>query len=484
MRIEIAAATVAMLLLLAAAPARAAPATFGEAGRQALAALVRLYYAGDGRWRECDRAACRKANRDWGADSATYTLHLRWRAAHDRRVVPLIAALVAASPRYPAPCTGLPCPSWSDVPAWDGVAAMREYQIGHDPQALAHAEAAYRFVERSKVFALGACPRIDFQMPGGIGNHLKTLETGANLVKAALLLYRATHERGYLETAVARYAAARTYFLDPRVPLYTAYVFDDGVRCRQLPRRLFASVNGDMIWNGIQLAHLTGQRRYAAQAIATARAVDRYLSDPRGIFADLQAENDVVEPLVEAMFDLASSEHQRFARAWILRNAGAAVSARAADGAFGRFFDGPQPRGAVSLWQSNGGVALEVAAAALDPAGAVSPADAWRGAVLAPLRTKALPVTIVFRGSGIALTGTLGARCCEAGHARLYVDGVETFNRSGIWQNKSMTGSVPQTLLFAWRWPVAGRHTIRIEPGTPNAKEGEAFISLDGYLTE
>ncbi|HKU66781.1 MAG TPA: hypothetical protein VJP85_03300 [Candidatus Baltobacteraceae bacterium] len=31
------------------------------------------------------------------------------------------------------------------------------------------------------------------------------------------------------------------------------HVVDDGTRCRQTPDRFFASMNGDMIWNGMQL---------------------------------------------------------------------------------------------------------------------------------------------------------------------------------------------------------------------------------------
>src|SRR5207302_4626344 len=123
--------------------------------------------------------------------------------------------------------------------------------------------------------------------------------------KAALLLYRATSNPAYLAAAVAGYAAARAYFIDPRVALYTVYSFDDGHSCRQLPHRFFASVNGDMIWSGAELAMATGQPTYLEQALATAQSVDRYLTDARGVFVDLQAENDVVEPLVEAMALLA-----------------------------------------------------------------------------------------------------------------------------------------------------------------------------------
>ena len=127
------------------------------------------------------------------------------------------------------------------------------------------------------------------------------------MIKAALLLYRAT--RSSRVPRLGRRArtprSARTSSIR-QLPLYSVYVFDDGQRCTQVPHRFFASVNGDMIWSGFQLARVTGERRYLDEALATARAVDRLLADPAGVFADLQAENDIVEPLVEAMFVLAN----------------------------------------------------------------------------------------------------------------------------------------------------------------------------------
>jgi len=64
-----------------------------------------------------------------------------------------------------------------------------------------------------------------------------------------------------------------------------------------------------------------------------------------------------------------------------------------------------------------------------------------------------LPASITVTGSAIALIGTLGERCCEPGHARVFVDGRETVDGTGIWQNKSSSGkSLPGSVLFAWRW--------------------------------
>jgi hypothetical protein len=456
--------------------------TFAQAGHRAEATLLGEWYAGRGLWRMCNASGCPSLNRDWGADSLSYTLALRFRSTHDARLLRPLRALARTTPVYPVPCSSSgSCRSWSDVPAWDAVALLDEYAATGDRAALARAKAAFAFVERSAAYALGACPRIDYQQPGGGTNRLKTLETDSNLIKAALLLYRATREPAYLAAARARYRAVRAYFLGPSIPLYTVYLFDDGSSCAALPHRFFASVNGNMIWNGVELFRDTSARSYLDQAVATARAVDRRLSDGRRVFADLQAENDVVEPLGEGMYVLALRGHA-FARSWILRNAAAALSARVGDGSFGRFFDGPPPGSTVTAWQTNGGLSLEIAAAALAPRRAVPTTRAWAGAAVVSHEIAAVPATLVVHGAGVALYGTLGEQCCEAGHARVLVDGRETFDRTGIWQNKSSLGrSIDGSVLFAWRWRTAGRHTLTFEPGDQNAKEGGPFLHVRGY---
>jgi hypothetical protein len=465
------------------AQTRLAPGeSFRVSARQAEATLLQVYYAGGGEWRECNASTCTTANRDWGVDSLTYTLALRFHMTRDRRLVSTLRALTQTAPMYPAPCASSSnCGSWSDAPEWDAVALLDEYAATGDQAALTKAEAAFAFVAHASVYALGACSQIDYQQPGGGANQLKTLETDSNLIKAALLLYRATHLASFLEAARAHYAASRTYFFEPKTSLYTVYVFDNGETCTQLPRRFFASVNGNMIWNGVELFHDTGIRSYLDQATATAKAADRGLSDGRGIFTDLQAENDVVEPLVEGM-DALAEEHQTFARDWIVRNAAAALSARTADGSFGRFFDGPPPATTVTAWQTNGGLAAEIAAASLAPNTVIPPTTAWAGAVLVHHQITAVPATLGFHGSGIALIGTLGEDCCESGHARVLIDGRETFDATGIWQNKSSLGtSIENTVLFAWRWPSAGPHSLTFEPGIDDPKEGGPFLHLQAF---
>lgn len=450
----------------------AARTTFFQAAEQAQATLMNVFYAGNGSWRDCNDPNCRQSDSDWGADSATYSLYLRWTITHDPSIGATMAQLLNNAPNYGAPCASAPCPAWSDTPAWDAVAFMREAAVlGNDPQAIAHAKAALRYAGQSGAFAGGACTGVPYQLPQpSPSSQVKTLETDANLTKAALLLYGVTHDRRYLNDALMRYGDDRTWFFDRQASLYTVHAIDDGTQCRQVPDRFFASVNGDMIWNALQLWRYTGQRHFYDEAIAGARAVDLNLSDARGVFVDLQGENDVVEPLVEAMYDLASQEHLAFARAWIIRNAGAALSARGADGTFARLFDGPA-QSATSIWESNGGLSLEIAAGALQPNGEARPSDAWNGEQNVGQTITTLPATIAFDGAGIALSGTI-SRLCQRGHVHVFIDGVETFDRTGLWQNHAMPSG--DSVFFAWRWPTPGHHVIRLEP----AKDVQAGLNV------
>jgi hypothetical protein len=368
---------------------------------------------------------------------------------------------------------------------WDSIAAAREYQVTGNPAALGKAIRAFRYVaDGRRLFALGACPGVLYQQPGGGYNRLKTLETGANYIKAALLLYRLTGSPGYLARAEDQYQAVRRYFLSPEVPLYTVYVFDTGSSCRQVPARFFGSVNGTMIWAGYYLAQATGRTAYLAEAVTTAKAVAAHLGDATGVYADLQAENDVTEPLIEAMYVLATGGHQAFARRWLLAAASAAASGITGNGSYGRFFDGPPPAAPVTAWQVNGGLALAQVAAALDPRGRPAGPGFWARAPLVAddLTLGSHPVRVTFTGRAVAIVGTLGEHCCESGHARVFIDGRPTFDQTGIWQNKSSSGvSLPGSVLFAWRWPRPGRHTIEVGPGLPNGKEGTSFFHMFGY---
>jgi len=464
--------------------------TYADYGNQAITNMIADFYS-DGRWKACTNG-CGASNHDWGADSLTYTLFLRWNIDHhDHRVMPYLRTLAKTTPIYGAPCqiprgcTG----HWSDDPLWDSVAMGKEYiALDQDNAALlANEKASFDFVDRAgpSVFATGACPGIHYQQPGGGANKLKTLETDSNYIKAALLLFRFTHDTTYLEKARVEYAAVRHYFLDPDLQLYSVYVFDDGANCTQSRGRFFASVNGNMIDNGLVLAELTGDKGYLSDALATAQAVARTLSDANGVFTDLQAENDIEEPLIEAMYDIGVGQDQLFARNWLLSAAAASASSLKSNGTYSRMFDGPPDQGTSTAWQSNGGYALAVAAAQIDPNGKPSSTTAWAGAIRHPIsiNTSSLPASITFTGAGMALIGTLGEQCCEPGHARVFIDGSETADTTGIWQNKSSAGiSIPNTVLFAWRWPSAGSHTITIQPGIPNGKEGGSFINLSSYM--
>lgn len=457
--------------------------TFADYGAQAVDALRQDLWASGGKWFNCE-GGCGRSNQDWGNDSLTFTLYLRWLTTRDERLVPMFQQLADSATAYSsATCNGLICPDWSDMPAWDAVANMREHEVAGSAHALRLAIAAYRHVHDVDAFTGGACPAIRYQRVFGSGGGLKTLETDANMIKAALLLWQKTGEGHYLDDAQATYASVRANFLDPATPLYTVYVFDDGHACTQVPRRFFASVNGTMIWNGVALASATANGQYLEQALATAHAVDTQLSDGRGILADLQAENDVVEPLVEAFLQLATEQQEDFARQWLLRNAQAAIrNARVPQGLYGRFFNGPAPDAPITDWQTNGGLALAVAAAALEPTHAVAPGNDWGHAQDVTLDIQVLPWLLTFRGSGIALVGTLGEQCCEAGHVALTLDGAPMVDGTGIWQNKSSAGRpFPDAVLFAWQWTGTGNHRIEFKAPAWNAKEGGAFVHVQKY---
>jgi hypothetical protein len=427
----------------------------------------------------CDPAICNTKNRDWGADSLTNLLYFRWLVAHDWSVLPILRTLAGTAHTWIDGERGS-----SDSVMWDAVADVRMYQATGSTAALAKAEAALRWLGTVPGLGTGACPDVDYQWPYGYKGHLKTIETESNYIKAALLLYKITRRHVYLSTAVAQYAQVRRYFLAPS-GLYTSYMIDSGSACQVLPGRYFASVNGNMIWNGQALAAATGERQYFSQAVATARAVQAHLSDSTGIFADLQADNDIVGPLIEAMYSLASAGHQAFARRWLLANASAAGAASNVLGEYGRFFNGPAPTVLTTAWQTGGGIAVTQAAAGLDPGGHPADPDFWAQATFVPdsRQLTGPPVRISFTGRAIALIGTVGATCCQAGHAAVLVDGVQTFNQVGIWQNMSSPArQQPDQALFVWRWPRPGHHVITILPGQYDREEGGSFFQMDGYM--
>jgi hypothetical protein len=441
--------------------------------------LETVFYNGQGLWRMCDPAICNTKNRDWGADSLTNLLWFRWHVAHDRTVLPILRTLADTAPTWTAGERGS-----SDSVMWDAVADARMYQATGSKTALAKAEAAVQWVGTVQGLDTGACPSVDFQWPFGHKGRLKTIETASNYIKAALLLYQVTRKHAYLSAAESEYDVVRRYFLSPS-GLYTAYMLDSGSACPVLPGRYFASVNGNMIWNGQQLAAATGERRYLRDAVATARAVQVHLSDGAGIFADLQADNDIVGPLIEAMYSLATAGHQAFAARWLLANASAAGAAGNARGQYGRFFGGPPPAVLTTAWQTGGGIAVTQAAAGLDPGGHPANPGFWASATFVPdsRQLTGSRVRISFTGKAIALTGTVGALCCREGHARVLVDGIETFNQTGIWQNMSSPArQQPEQVLFAWRWRSPGHHVITILPGRYDRMEGGSFFQMSGYM--
>jgi hypothetical protein len=467
------------------------PMTFQQVSDAALQTLQTVFYD-DGNWQLCVPAPCgiiHSDDFDWGADSLTGALFLRWSLANDASIPPMMTQLDANGPTY-GTCTATNCPSWSDVPLWDSIAASHEHLVLGTANTLKRAQEAFDYVDTAAEFGLGACPSIDYQVPAnnsdpltGGPTVLKTLETDSNYVKAALLLFQITNTATYLTKAQAKYASIRQYFLDPTVPLYTVYVLDDGTSCTQVPRHFYASVNGNMIWSGMALAAATGTGSYLDDAIATAQAVAMNLSDASGVFADLQTDDDVVEPLIEAMYLMATQQGQSFASTWLQANAQAMASDLASDGAYGRFFDGPAPQDEITVWEANGGFALAFVAGALwpDQLGNAA-ATAWQDAVYVPDDLSSLPCSIEFTGQAIAVFGTLGETSYQLGEATVLVDGVQTFDQTGIHQNQSNAfGPVANAVLFAWRWPSSGPHTLEFQAGPSDPKDGGPFLHVQGY---
>ncbi len=463
-----------------AAYVRVTRSSYATLATRSIQLLETSFYNGTGLWHMCLPVICNTKNRDWGADVLTDLLYFRWMLDRDPSVVPLMRSLAQTAHLWLPGQVGS-----SDGVTWDAVAEVRLYQLTGEKIALTKAEAALKFVDTEPGLATGACPSIEYQWPYGQRGQLKTIETTSNYIKAALLLYGITGKRMYLTQAITQYGQVRKYFFNRKVSLYSSYLFDTGRRCTLLPGQYFASVNGNMIWAGSMLAQITGKRSYLRNALTTAHAVNGRLSDGDRVFADLQADNDIVEPLIEAMYRLATVDHVTFATKWLLRNASAAGADGNSDGEFGRFFDGPPPTSLATAWQINGGIALMLAAAALDPRGKPADPGFWDQAnfVIDSQTLTRKPVQISFTGRAIAIIGTIGDKCCLYGHAAVFVDGKQTVNRAGIWQNYSSPSRVqPDQVLFAWRWKTAGHHVITIRPAPYDNTEGGSFFSMSGYL--
>jgi hypothetical protein len=463
--------------------------SYATLARKSIFMLEHTFYSTAGRWHMCvplRHRLCNTKNRDWGADALTYDLYLRWQVARDRSVVPLLAGLARTGIRWTPARFGS-----SDNMMWDAIAEVREYQVTGSRRALADAQAAMATLSAgpSGGFAAGACPAISYQWRfGHRDSGLKTLETDSNYVKLALLLYEVTGIRADLRDAEARYAAIRRYYLSPAAPLYTDFVIDNGRACRAVPRIFLGSTNGNMIWAGATLASDTGRSAYLRQAIATARAVSAHLRDGAGSYNGLFTDIDIGEPLVEAMYTLATTCHQAFARHWLLTAASAASADVNSRYEFGRFYDGPPPASEVTSWAVNGGVALMTAAAGLDGTGRSADPAFWTNAVrvrdnLVLARPAGPTLPIRFTGRAIAILGTIGDVCCRAGHAWVAVDGARTFSDVGIWQNRSSPARrLRDQVLFAWRWRTAGPHTITILPASYNVLQGGTYFHMTGYL--
>lgn len=456
--------------------------TFMNLGDAAVQTLEKQFYTGSGSWNLCiNGGGCGATDQDWGADSLIYSLWLHWTTTHGGSVPPIMRAVTANATQYTSGTN-----SWSDVPMWDSIAGAREYQVTGDAQALTNAKNAFDYVDsdpHGNAFAAGFCPGIHYQLPHAGGGGLKTLETDSNYIKAAILLYQITGTASYLTKAENEYAAVRSQFLEPDSPLYTVYVWDNGSSCLRVRNQFFASVNGNMIWSGWELNKITGLASYKNDAVASEQYVISHLSDATGVFESLLQENDSSEEMVEAMWTLAN-DGDSAARNWILTNMSAAASSIAASGAYSRFFGSIAPQAKTSAWASAGGISLAFAASALNPSGTPATTTYWSTAQLVngpfPAVTNT-PWSLTFTGRAISIMGTLAQ---HAGHIEVSIDGTETVNDVGIDQGYGTAGKIPNTVLFAWRWPTSGQHTITFSPpegNEQNIKQGNAWFQMSSY---
>ena len=132
----------------------------------------------------CDQPGCRDTANDWGADDLTYDLWLRWQTTHDPALPSLGAALAGVLPDWAGACNLPACGAGSDVPEWDAIAAIRDYQVTGDPAGARRSRGRVRASsQRGDAFSVGACPDIRYQQPAGGSNQLKTLETDGNAIE-------------------------------------------------------------------------------------------------------------------------------------------------------------------------------------------------------------------------------------------------------------------------------------------------------------
>ena len=177
---------------------KTATGDYASRATRAVSLLERRFYNGTGLWHMCFKLSCSTKNRDWGSDSLTYVLYLRWMLTRDRSVPPIMRTLASTAHAWVPGDRGS-----SDTVMWDAIAEAREYQVTRSPVALAKSVQAFRWVDSVMAlgFGTGACPDIDYQWPHGGDTGLKTLETATNYIKAALLLREITGSAAYLAKA-------------------------------------------------------------------------------------------------------------------------------------------------------------------------------------------------------------------------------------------------------------------------------------------
>ena len=154
--------------------------TFRQTSDDALQAMETVFYQ-DGNWELCVPTQCgilKYDDFDWGADSLTAALYLRWSIDGDSDIPPMMTRLDANGATY-GTCTASSCPTWSDVPLWDSIAASHEHLVLGSRQHPPEGAAGLRLRRRRHAVRARRVPR--HRLPATRRRHQPAEDAGVRL---------------------------------------------------------------------------------------------------------------------------------------------------------------------------------------------------------------------------------------------------------------------------------------------------------------
>ena len=167
---------------------------------------------------------------------------------------------------------------------WNGlmIAALANASAIFDqPEWLDAARAAFMFIQTR----MGEGDRLRHSWSGGHARHPATLDDHANMARAALALFEATGEGGYLAQAETWMATIERHYVDAKGGAYF-FTADDTkdviTRTKQVHDQAVPSGNGTMVGVLARLFYLTGKGAYRTRAEALVQAVSGELE--RNVF--------------------------------------------------------------------------------------------------------------------------------------------------------------------------------------------------------